>query len=569
MAASKSLEHLNSAEAATMEPTPAIEQIATPQQATIVPGKPSRPLSITDPEPSASEGAIAEDESHYPTGAQFLLIMVAVGSVLILASIGTDILGVAVPAITDTFHTTTDVGWYSAAYRLCMCAFQFMFGKLYRLVSTKRVFLISTLIFALGSVLCAAAQSSSVFILGRAVAGLGTAGVLAGCYAILVDTLPLRKRPLWQGLMAAVEGLSNIFSPILGGILVQKASWRWCFWMVVPLAGLNLVMLWFCLADDTRRPGDEEPTTWRQKLIELDLLGTAIFLPALTCFFFALGYAGTRYPWNSPAVIALFCTFAVLLAAFAYEQYRRGDSATLPPRVMRSPAVLSGFTFAVSCNAAMWVVQYYLPTYFQAVRGRTPTESGVLMLPILVGFLSAMVLQGIGVSLVGHYVPFMLAGSILMPVFAGLMTTITPETDLSRILVYSGLLGFAGGIGFQAPQTAVQASLSPKDSNLGLAVILFAQGFGPAVFLSAAQTIFVNRLSDNLQDLVPGLNASTIETMGLTDLRGAIGDAKLSNVLIGLDRSLTQTWYLAVALTCLTMVGSVTMKWRNVKQKKA
>jgi hypothetical protein len=133
-----------------MEPLAAIE-IPQPPEAAVMPASRVEPLTVVEAEPLATDTTFAEDESRYPTGPKFYLVMSAVGGVLILSSIGIDILAVAVPAITDTFHTTADVGWYVAAYRLCMCAFQFMFGKLYRLYSTKRVFLASTVIFVVGS----------------------------------------------------------------------------------------------------------------------------------------------------------------------------------------------------------------------------------------------------------------------------------------------------------------------------------------------------------------------------------------------------------------------------------
>lgn len=136
----------------------------------------------------------------------------------------------------------------------------------------------------------------------------------------------------------------------------------------------------------------------------------------------------------------------------------------------------------------------------------------------------------------------MLAASVLMPIFAGLMTTFTVDTDVGKLIGIFGFLGFAGGIGFQAPQVAVQNSLPPDDANMGLAIILFAQNFGPAVFVSAAQTIFTGRLASNLRGLGPGLNATRIENLGLSDLKSHIGADKLHEVLSGLDQSLVQTW---------------------------
>jgi hypothetical protein len=148
------------------------------------------------------------------------------------------------------------------------------------------------------------------------------------------------------------------------------------------------------------------------------------------------------------------------------------------------------------------------------------------------------------------------------------MTTVTVKMALAEILVLSGIYRFAGGVSFLSPQSAVQMALPKADASMGLAVILFAEQFGPAVFVSAAQNIFQNRLTDNLHELVPSLNATGIEAIGLSDVKSLVGPEYLDDALLGFDKSLAQTWYLAVALACITMIGSATMEWKSVKQKR-
>ena len=394
--------------------------------------------------------------------------------------------------------------------------------------------------------------------------GFAAAGITSGCYAILVQSLPLRKRPMYASIAGAVEGISTVSAPTIGGVIVENLSWRWCF-AIPGILGIFTFLAVLVLFHDIQKP---DPTTWKQKLKELDVIGNLVFLPSLTCLFTALGWAGTRYPWNSAVVIALFCVFAFLLAVFAVEQYLKGDTATLPPKVLKNRNVLSGFAFSLCCNSTMNVVEYYLPTYFQAIRGYSPTKSGILLFPIVIGMLLSMLMQGFGVRAFGYYVPFMLAGSVLMPIFSGLMTTLKVTTAISTVIVYSGFFGAAIGIGFQAPQVAVQNSLGANDVNTGIAIILFAQNFGPAISVAMAQSIFQNKLADNIGGIVPGMSKSKIESMGLGDLKSLIGPQKLHELLSGFDRSLTQTWYLAVGLACATMIGSSTMQWRSIKKKR-
>ena len=430
----------------------------------------------------------------------------------------------------------------------------------------KWVFLVAIVIFLFGSILCATAATSKMFVLGRAVTGLGAAGVIAGCFTLLVQMLPLRKRPVYCAMFGVVEAVASIAAPILGGILTARLSWRWCFWISLPIGGISLVMMAFFLPDSRISAGVE--TTWKQKLGQLDLLGNLFFVPGLTFLFIALSWAGVKYPWSDAKVISFLVAFVVLLAAFIWQQHRKQDAATLPPRILKQRSVIAGFLYAICCNASINVIVYYLPTYFQIVRGYTPAKSGYMMLPVVIGMMIGDLTIGSGTSMVGYYTPFMIVASALMPVAAGLMTTWKVDSSLAQMIALSGFVGFASGLGFMGPQSAIQTTLPEKDIPLGLAVVLFAQNFGPALFVSIAQTIFTNELADNLKDLVPGLDAHIIENMGLGDLKALVGPQNLQTALLRFDKSLTQTWYLAVGLTCATMIGSLLMEWRSVKQKR-
>jgi hypothetical protein len=189
------------------------------------------------------------------------------------------------------------------------------------------------------------------------------------------------------------------------------------------------------------------------------------------------------------------------------------------------------------------------------------------MTPILVGMMLGLFLQGIGTTMFGYYAPFMIFASVCMPVAAGLMTTYDLHSSLAKIILYSGFVGFSGGIGFQGPQAAMQTTLSTADVNLGIGVILFGQSMGPAVFIAIAQVIFTNQLSSSLKNVVPGLSPVYIEQHGLGDIKKVVPAQRLGEVLRGIDESLTHTWYLPVALACMTMVGSLLIEWRSVKQK--
>ncbi|KGO37989.1 Major facilitator superfamily domain, general substrate transporter [Penicillium expansum] len=445
--------------------------------------QPATETSAQTIEPLNIESTV-DIEPIYPTGTKFWLTIIALCIVLILGGLDVNIVATAVPSITNHFHTVADVGWYSSAFRLCTCAFQFGFAKLYKLFSIKTIFLISIVIYLIGSLLCATAASSIMFIVGRAVTGLGFSGEMAGCFAVLVHILPLNKRPVFAGLMACVESLAIISAPIVGGALTQSLGWRWCFWINLPIGGLSLLAMFFLFSDPRTR--QEDDMTLSQKIKELDLVSNCLFIPSLTALFIALSWAGTKYPWSDEKVIALFVVFGVLLAAFVFNQYRRGDSAALPFRIIKSRSVIAGFIFTTCTNSMTNVLEWYLPTYYQVVRSR--------------------------VKLSGQFTP---------------------------------------------------------NVNLGIGVILFGQSMGPAVFIAIAQVIFTNQLSSTLEDVVPGLSPKFVEEHGLGDIKNGVPMDRWDEVLGGINGSLTHTWYLPVALACMTMVGSLLMEWRSVKQKQS
>jgi MFS family permease len=532
-------------------------------------GSTSRSSHVTQ-ETTVNEGSDPvrlSGEAEYLTGAKYSLLMLTLAGALVLSSIDMNIVATAVPRITDYFHTVADVGWYSSAFRLCQCAFQFMFGKAYKLFSIKRVFLLANVISVAGSLLCGAANTSIMLIIGRAIAGLGSAGLLSGCFVILVQSTPLRNRPMVTGVMSAIEGLATLSAPLLGGAIMQSLGWRWCFYINAPI-GATTLLLTMCCFSDTPKPNDVASMTLKQKILQLDLVSNLLLIPALTGLFLAFSWAGTKHSWNSGLVIGPLVAFGVLITAFIYNQKRRGDAAALPLRIMKRRSVIAGFIFIMCGNSTGNVLEYYLPTYYQVVRGYTPAKSGYMMLPIIIAGTIGALVHGFGTSVLGYYAPFMVCASIIMPIAAGLITTFKINTSFAQLIIYTGFSGLAYGIGFSGPQNAVQTVLPVEDVPLGTSIILFAQSFGPTVAVAVAQVLFLNRLSVNLNGLVPGLGGTNIENMGLTQIVASVPPAKSRDVLVAIDESLIQTWYLVVGLACATMVGSLLIEWRSVKSRR-
>lgn len=330
------------------------------------------------------------------------------------------IIGTAIPAISNQFNSFGDIAWYESGFLLPHCALQLSFGLVYTYYSSKWVLIILVSIFEIGSIVCAAAPNSNALIVGRVIQGIGGAGIGSGAIILISMLVPLHARPQWTGGIGAVFGLASILGPLLGGYLTS-VSWRWCFWINVPVGGVSLGCL--ILFTPKSPPAIKAAPTWRGKLDQLDPLGFILIAPSVICLLFAIEWGGSKYPWSSARIIALFVVFGVLLIAFIASQAWRGDKATLPPRILRQRSIISASVASVGVGAVLVIFAFYLPIWFQVIQGKSPQKSGLSLLPLLLSNVLAVIACGVGTSLIGYYTPFLIIGSGILIVGSALLTT--------------------------------------------------------------------------------------------------------------------------------------------------
>lgn len=525
-------------------------------------GQPSEPFQVVE-----SSGPVeSEDETIYPTGKKLIAIF---GAILILAvSLGLDIsiVAVSIPRLSDEFKSINDIAWYSTALRLVLCSFLFMFGKAYTLFKIKYLLSMSIIVYQLGNLLATLAPTSTSFIVGRAITGFGCAGIVSGIFTVLTRCFPLRHRPLASGIVGGVETLASLAAPLVGGALIDGWTWRACYGINIPLGIAGLLVVLFFL-EVPHNPNYDRP--WKEKIKGLDLLGTSLIVPALTCLLLALEWGGTTYGWANFRIIVSLILFVILFALFGWVQYKSQENATLPLRILRNRSILAGTWFVFCCNATLAVVEYYISIYFQGVRGYSALQSGIYALPMIAGMCIASVSVGAATSWIGYYTPYMYVATILGPVAVGFLTESSLDTELVKPLCWLGVLGVAAGGGLQIPQFAAQTVLSPHEVSIGLSIVQFGSQIGPVLFLSASGTLFTNRLKVEVQDYAPGTNVTRLDNTGLTDVRTILGGNRLGDILLGYDAAVTQTLYLPLALICMTIFGTLAMEWRSVKKKQS
>ncbi|MCJ1396211.1 hypothetical protein MMC18_009100 [Xylographa bjoerkii] len=503
-------------------------------------------------------------EPAYPPTREVLIIMGGLFLVLFLVALDRLIIGVAIPRITDQFDSLGDVGWYGSAYLVTTCAFMLLMGKIYTFTNPKWVYLCSLVVFEIGSALCGAAPNSTALIIGRAIAGLGNAGLFQGAVVITVYIVPLHKRPQYMGFMGSVFGIASAVGPLLGGAFTDGPGWRWCFYVNLPCGAVVFVLLAIFLHIPPEMLA-RDLTTWKEKVTRMDPIGTFFFLPCIICLVLALQWGGVTYSWSNARVVVLLVLAGILFVVFVVVQRWKGENATVPGRVFVNRSIIAGFWFSFCSGAALQTLVYFLPIWFQAIKQASAVKSGIMSLPLVLGLVITGISAGILTKVSGYYTPWMILSSILTPIGAGLIATFTPDTGHSAWIGYQALLGMGFGLGMLQSSVAAQTVLPRKDVSIGAALMQFSQTLGGAVFISVADSIFDTRLADNLLK-IPGIDVGSVAATGATDLKDKVPASLLPQVLVAYNDALIATFYLVTALTCCTMFGSLAMEWKSVKK---
>lgn len=301
------------------------------------------------------------------------------------------------------------------------------------------------------------------------------------------------------------------------------------------------------------------------RIEQFDPLGTIFFIPAIICLLLALQWGGSTYAWSSGRIIALFVLFGIFLLTFIAIQIWKADNATVPPRVITNRSVAAGAWYGFWLGGAFFVLVYYMPIWFQAIENVSATNSGVRILPLILGHMLAVIISGALTAQIGYYTPFMLLGTVLMAIGAGLLTTLVPDSSTGKWVGYQLLVGLGIGAGFQQPVLAAQTVLPAADIPTGVAIMMFLQLLGGALFVSVAQNVLNTRLIANLIASLPGLDPQLVIHTGATQLRDLVPADQVGVLLEAYNGALTRTFMVSLILGCLTVVGAVTMEWRSVK----
>ncbi|KAJ6608683.1 putative efflux pump antibiotic resistance protein [Mycena sp. CBHHK59/15] len=508
---------------------------------------------------------VAADD--FPHGIKLALLTLALCLSVFLVALDNTIIATAIPKITDQFKSLDDVGWYGSAYLLATASTQLLFGKFYTFLSIKWVYITAIVIFEVGSVVCGAAPTSNALIVGRAIAGLGSAGIFTGALIIVAHSVPLAKRPMYTGMIGGMYGIASVAGPLMGGAFTDKVTWRWCFYINLPIGAVTLLVMIFLFKMPKRADVGRQPMSVSERLNLFDPWGTLVFIPAIVSLLLALQWGGSKYAWSNPRIIGLFVVFGVLISVFIGIQIWKQDTATVPPRILKRRSIWSGAWFSLCLGSGFFILVFYLPIWFQAIKGVTAVKSGIDNLPMILSLVIASLLGGLLITIFGYYAPFMILSTVLMALGAGLLSTLKVDSGHAHWIGYQIIYGLGVGFGMQQPIIAAQTVLQLTDVPIGTSIIMFTQTLGGALFISVGQNVFTNKLVSGLASQVPGVNPAIVLSAGATSLKFAVAPQYLPVVLRVYNTALVSAFYVSIAMSCLSLIGSLVIEWKSVKGK--
>lgn len=467
---------------------------------------------------SAAAAAPPPEDLHGPRShGEILVIMGSLMLVMLLAALDQTIVSTALPRIATDLSGLNKYSWVATSYLLTSAISTPIYGKIGDLFGRKKILQIAVIIFLIGSAFCGLSQNMDQLVAFRALQGIGAGGLISLILAIIGDVVPPRQRGRYQGYFGAVFGVSSVVGPLIGGFLAGAGTilgisgWRWIFYINLPLGLIALSAVAVRLHLPTKRLEHK-----------VDYGGAALMSVSVVSLLLVTVWAGVRYAWTSPEIIGLSVSAVIFGLLFVWRE-RRAAEPLIPMSLFKNDIFRVSVLLSLLTGIAMFAAILYIPQYQQIVRGYSPTKSGLAMIPLVLGMLSASITSGRLITKFGHYRPFPIFGTLMIAWGMWLFSHVSLTTPIWELSVWMAIIGLGLGSFMQVMTLSVQNSVDRSQLGTATSSTTFFRSIGSSLGGAIFGTVLISRLTAHLhQDLPPAaaahISANHIVTTGTSQL---------------------------------------------------
>lgn len=469
--------------------------------------------------------------------------------------------------ITVALHgNAIEAFWAGTSFLLTSMVWQPNFVAFSHLWGRRPLLLLALTLFTVGSIVCAVSKNFTMMLVGRSIQGTGGGGIIALTEILITDMVPLRERGNYFALISIVWAIGSVAGPLVGGALAQAGAWRWIFYLNLPIVAIGFagIIAFLKLEGRTR--------SLKQKLREIDYLGSVIFLASSTSFLIAITWGGVMYAWSSwhtlvPIIVGLFG-----LSLFVIYEAKFATYTLLPLGIFRNKDTNIAYFLTWIHGIILWSILYYMPLFFEGAQDFTPVLAGVSALPQSLTVVPCAAVVGVIAAKTGHYRWALWLGWTLTTLGSGLLYLLSPTTTIPAWIFLMLVSGIGIGLLFPAMALAIQASAPPKDIAIAAAMFTFFRCFGQTIGVAVGGVVFQNRMAANLASY-PSLSGSAVSySLNVVSLIRQIntmsdGDPMKTILKTALAHSIRPIWALMCGLAGLALMTTVFIKHYDLNQK--